>query len=71
VSESINASLDLEMPGHGKWRTEDHVSRTVGARKLTIRALKERATKVLEFVQKCAKGAPEVSPVDSHNTKFS
>lgn len=48
------------MPGTNKWRTWDKVNRTIGARKTTTRIVKERATKVLEFVQKCAKGAPDV-----------
>lgn len=60
VSESINAGLDLEMPGTTKWRTLDHTTRSVGSRKIMFRTIKERATKVLELVQKCAKGAPEV-----------
>ncbi|KAF8577032.1 glycoside hydrolase family 3 protein [Ramaria rubella] len=60
VSESINAGTDLEMPGTDKWRTLDHTIRTVVARKLLFRTIKERATKVLELVQKCAEGAPEV-----------
>lgn len=60
VAESINAGVDLEMPGTNKWRTSDKVTRSVVARKLTTRTVKERALKVLEFVQKCAQGAPEV-----------
>lgn len=63
VSESINAGLDLEMPGTDKWRTIDHTSRSVGSRKLLFRTIKERAAKVLELVQHCAKGAPEVGVV--------
>lgn len=61
VSESINAGLDLEMPGENNWREWDKTSRAVTARKVMARTIKERATKVLEFVQKCAKGAPEAS----------
>lgn len=60
VSESINAGLDLEMPGTDKWRTIDHTARSVGSRKLMINTLKERATKVLELVQQSAKHLPEV-----------
>ena len=63
VAESINAGLDLEMPGTNKWRTWDKTNRSVGARKTTARIVKQRATKVLEFVQRCAKGAPDVSLV--------
>lgn len=60
VDHSINAGLDLEMPGTNKWRSIDLVTRSIGSRKITQRTLKERARKVLELVQKCAKEAPEV-----------
>ncbi|KAJ7489184.1 beta-glucosidase [Mycena latifolia] len=60
VDLSINAGLDLEMPGTNKWRSLDLVNRSIGSRKVTLRAIKQRATKVLELVQKCAIGAPEV-----------
>ena len=33
---------------------------SIQSRKITARTVKERARKVLEFTQKCAKGAPEV-----------
>lgn len=52
------------MPGVNKWRTFDKVSRSVQSRKILNRTIKARATKVLEFVQKCAKGAPEVLDSD-------
>jgi beta-glucosidase len=48
------------MPGANKWRTLEQVMRCITANKLTVRTIKERARKVLELVQKCAKGAPEV-----------
>ncbi|KAG9012138.1 hypothetical protein FRB94_011835 [Tulasnella sp. JGI-2019a] len=51
VTESINASLDLEMPGVTKWRTHDKVNRAITARKTTVRQVKERAKKVLELVK--------------------
>ncbi|EJD06139.1 beta-glucosidase [Fomitiporia mediterranea MF3/22] len=60
VSDSINAGLDLEMPGTNKWRTWDKVRRSVEARKTTARIVKERAAKVLELVKRCAQGAPDV-----------
>ncbi|KAH9923710.1 beta-glucosidase [Epithele typhae] len=60
IDGSINAGLDLEMPGTNKWRSLDLMNRTIASRKITIRTVKERATKVLQLVQKCAKGAPEV-----------
>ncbi|KAJ7259206.1 beta-glucosidase [Mycena rebaudengoi] len=60
VDLSINAGLDLEMPGTNKWRSLDLVNRSIQSRKVTLRTIKQRATKVLELVQKCAIGAPEV-----------
>ncbi|KAF7299413.1 Glycoside hydrolase family 3 protein [Mycena indigotica] len=60
VDLSIKAGLDLEMPGVNKWRSLDLVNRSIGSRKLTQRVIKERAKKVLELVQKCAIGAPDI-----------
>jgi beta-glucosidase len=60
IDHSINAGLDLEMPGTNKWRTLDLVNRSMQARKLLLRTVKERARNVLNLVQKCAKYAPEV-----------
>ncbi|EJF57992.1 beta-glucosidase [Dichomitus squalens LYAD-421 SS1] len=60
IDHSINAGLDLEMPGTNKWRTLDLMNRSIQSRKITKRTVKERAKKVLELVQKCAKYAPEV-----------
>lgn len=60
LSESINAGLDLEMPGVGKWRTQDQMGRCLRSKKITARTVRERARKVLELVQKCARAAPEV-----------
>jgi beta-glucosidase len=58
VTESINAGLDLEMPGADKWRTLDKVKRSIVAKKTTVRIIKERARKVLELVKKlCATNA--------------
>lgn len=60
IDHAINAGLDLEIPGTSKWRSIDLVTRSIGSRKITQRTLKERARKVLELVQRCAKEAPEV-----------
>ncbi|KAF9463435.1 glycoside hydrolase superfamily [Collybia nuda] len=60
IDTSIKAGLDLEMPGTNKWRTLDLMNRTIQARKLTVRDIKARARTVLDLVQKCAKGAPEI-----------
>ncbi|KAG6839583.1 hypothetical protein C0991_001270 [Blastosporella zonata] len=60
VDHSIKAGLDLEMPGVNKWRSLDLVNRSIQSRKITIRDVRARARKVLELVQKCAQGAPEI-----------
>jgi beta-glucosidase len=60
VYHSINAGLDLEMPGLNKRRTLENVERSIVGRKVAVHTIKERAKKVLEFVQKCAREAPEV-----------
>lgn len=39
------------MPGVTKWRTHDKVNRSIQAKKTTVRTIKERAAKVLEFVK--------------------
>nr|QNS30905.1 beta-glucosidase [Auricularia heimuer] len=72
LDESIKAGLDLEMPGERKWRTQNLVERAVTAHKLTPADVKARAREVLKFLQKCAKGAPEILDGDgsekSHDT---
>ncbi|KAF9552266.1 glycoside hydrolase family 3 protein [Agrocybe pediades] len=60
IDHALNAGLDLEMPGTNKWRTLDLVNRSITARKVTVRIVKQRAKQVLETVQKCAQGAPEI-----------
>lgn len=58
--ESLNAGLDLEMPGLGVWRTVDKIKKGIKGRKITEKTVKERATKVLELVQKLCKTNAEV-----------
>lgn len=60
VDHAINAGVDLEMPGQNKWRTFEKVERSIMARKVAVHTIKERAKKVLELVQKCAREAPEI-----------
>ncbi|KAF8993944.1 glycoside hydrolase family 3 protein [Cyathus striatus] len=60
ISPSLNAGVDLEMPGLNKWRTLDLVNRSIVARKVTTRTVKARARQVLEVVKRCAAGAPEI-----------
>ncbi|KAH7905370.1 glycoside hydrolase family 3 protein [Hygrophoropsis aurantiaca] len=60
IDLSINAGLDLEMPGTNKWRTLDLVNRSIQSRKLTVRTVKERARKVVELAKRVAQEAPEL-----------
>ena len=53
IDASLNAGLDLEMPGTDKWRTLNLVNRAMNTRKVTKRT-------VLKFVKRCAEEAPEV-----------
>ena len=65
MDHAINAGLDLEMPGLNKWRIFEKIVRSIVARKVAVHTIKERAKKVLELVQKCAREAPEVRD-DNH-----
>lgn len=62
IDLSINAGLDLEMPGTNKWRTLDLMNRSIGSRKLMVRTIKERAKKVVELAKRVARESPEVTP---------
>ena len=71
VDHALNAGVDLEIPGVGKWRTLEYVKRSIQARKVTATTIKQRAKKVLELVQKCAQKAPEVKLSFSNNKLLS
>lgn len=60
VSEAINAGLSLEMPGPTTWRTPNLVERMISAHKIDPRAIDQRATEVLTWVQKLAKLDPDL-----------
>ncbi|KAG8926382.1 hypothetical protein FRC02_008945 [Tulasnella sp. 418] len=60
VTESINASLDLEMPGVQKWREHNKVNRSVESYKTSVRTIKERAKQVLKLVKKVSATNPAV-----------
>ena len=57
---ALNAGLDLEMPGTNKWRTQEHVLRSITSMKVSRATIKERARKVLELVKRCTAENPEV-----------
>ncbi|KAH7121674.1 glycoside hydrolase superfamily [Dactylonectria macrodidyma] len=68
TSESINAGLDLEMPGPSRWRGEAAVI-VSSTNKLDANALDNCARAVLNLVNDCAaSGMPEKAPEHSRDT---
>ncbi|WRT68235.1 uncharacterized protein IL334_005211 [Kwoniella shivajii] len=55
VSDSINAGLNIEMPGPTKWRQEELVSHSIHSHKIDKRTLDRNVTQILNWVQKVAK----------------
>lgn len=55
VSESINAGLNLEMPGQAIWRNGELVNHLIRAHKIDLRTIDKVATFMLNWVQKLAK----------------
>ncbi|KIP12383.1 glycoside hydrolase family 3 protein [Phlebiopsis gigantea 11061_1 CR5-6] len=60
VDQSINAGLDLEMPGPPRWRTPLLVTHLLSSQKILESTLDARAETVLAFVQRLARRNPEV-----------
>ncbi|KAH8102834.1 putative beta-glucosidase from glycoside hydrolase family GH3 [Cristinia sonorae] len=60
VDESINAGMDLEMPGPPRWRTPLLVTHMLSSQKVLDSTLDERITNMLSFVQRQARRNPEV-----------
>ncbi|KAG5635550.1 hypothetical protein H0H81_010897 [Sphagnurus paluster] len=60
VDQSINAGLDLEMPGPPRWRTPQLVLQCLSCQKLLSSTIDERVRNILTFVQKQARRNPEV-----------
>ena len=54
TSDSINAGLDLEMPGPSRWR-KDALVHAVGSNKVAEHVMDERARNVLKLVKQAAK----------------
>ncbi|KAG9046685.1 hypothetical protein FS837_003838 [Tulasnella sp. UAMH 9824] len=60
LAPSINAGLDLEMPGINKWRVDEKVQRCITANKITVRTIKERSATVLRLVKQLSKTNAEI-----------
>ncbi|TFK93148.1 glycoside hydrolase family 3 protein [Polyporus arcularius HHB13444] len=60
VDHAINAGLDLEMPGPPRWRTPLLIGHLLSCQKLKEATLDERATQILNFVQRQARRNPDV-----------
>jgi len=60
VSESINAGLNLEMPGETIWRTSKQVLHLIRAYKIDLRTIDKVAGEMLAWVQKLARLNPEL-----------
>ncbi|KAJ3541039.1 hypothetical protein NM208_g4789 [Fusarium decemcellulare] len=68
TSESLNAGLDLEMPGPSKWRGEAAIV-AHSTHKLEPTALDDRARAVLTLVEECqASGVPENGTEETRDT---
>lgn len=68
TSDALNAGLDLEMPGPGRWRGE-RVLHDLLSKKVTEDTLNERAHAVLNLVNSVYKsGVPENAPEKQRNT---
>ncbi|CZR61788.1 related to beta-glucosidase [Phialocephala subalpina] len=67
TKESLEAGLDLEMPGPSRWRA-DHIAWSIQAGNLAQHTLDERAREVLRLVSRCAgSGIPENAPETAQN----
>ncbi|KAB2576565.1 Beta-glucosidase B [Lasiodiplodia theobromae] len=62
TAESINAGMDLEMPGPTKWRKVEDVKAAIKAGTTTEQAVTERARNVLELLVKTRQFEDPVTP---------
>jgi beta-glucosidase len=68
TSESINAGLDLEMPGPARWRG-DLLEHVVSSRKVPVHVLDDRVRNMLDLVKQCkASGIKEWAKEDTRDT---
>jgi beta-glucosidase len=60
VDQSINAGMELEMPGPPRWRTPTLIHQTLSCQKVLPEMLNTRVTNLLTLVQKLARKNPFV-----------
>ncbi|KAF9692453.1 hypothetical protein EKO04_009567 [Ascochyta lentis] len=66
TADSLNAGLDLEMPGPTRWRTREAVVKAVRDGEVSEQAITDRARNVLKFIEKVgAFENPEIPPEKS------
>jgi beta-glucosidase len=66
VADSLNAGLDLEMPGPTRWRSVDAVTKAVKKGEVTEATITERARNVLTLIEKVGGFEhPEIPPEQS------
>lgn len=52
TAESLEAGLDLEMPGATRWRKTEDVLAALKSGRITEKTIDERATRVLQFIER-------------------
>ncbi len=52
TADSLNAGLDLEVPGHTRWRTKEAVLQAVKDGEVSEQTITDRARNVLKLIEK-------------------
>lgn len=60
MSDSINAGLNLEMPGPARWRNPELVNHLLGAHKIDRKTIDKHAIEILSWLQKLVKLNPDL-----------
>lgn len=60
VAESLNAGLDLEMPGQPRWRRKELVRQSINSHKTSRDTVDQVVTRFLSWVQKLARLNPDM-----------
>ncbi|KAK6910594.1 hypothetical protein I203_104626 [Kwoniella mangroviensis CBS 8507] len=60
VSDSVNAGLNLEMPGEARWRQQTLIAHSIYSHKIDPRTLDKRVSEIMNWVQKLAQHNEEL-----------